>query len=146
MAQEFGPITLAMLKHHRIVNKMLTDFEKAPANSKMGRDLFNLFKKNLETHFYIEEAHIFPATDKKNPQEFLELKNLLKDHNDMRGVVENIQEELADKEAPNVEIFKELLFKHEGMEIKSFYPRFDKRLSDEEKQEMLDRVNEIRLG
>lgn len=146
MAESLGPITMAMLKHHRIINKMLDNFEKILAKAKKSADVFDIFRKNLEKHFFIEEVNVFPVTDRTNNAEFLQFQNLLRDHKDLREVVKNIYEEIVDEGESNVKILKELLFAHERREIESFYPRFDKRLSKEEQKEILKKVNETKLG
>ncbi len=141
---EVGPITLLMLKHHGIVNKFLMDFEKNKEDKK-ARNLFDIFRWSLEKHFSIEEKHIFIVTDKGNKTELNQLQNLLKDHRDLRIITDNIAEDILEKRKPNVSILKELLFAHEKREVESFYPRFDRRLSEEEKEDILEKVNETKF-
>jgi hypothetical protein len=138
-----GPITLAMLKHHAIINRFLSNFEKDGSKSV---SLFNLFKWNSEKHFFVEEANIFPVTDKDNKKEAQELKNLLKDHKDLREIAENISDELNDGDEANVKVLRELLFAHERREVEIFYPLLDKRLSPEQKKDILEKVSDIVLG
>ena len=142
-----GAITLAMLKHHAIVNKLLLDFEKVPENDTYEFvKLFNLFKWNLNKHMFIEEENIFPVSDRNNKKEMNELKNLLKDHKDIREIVENLYEEILDERKPNAQILRELLMTHEKREVESFYPLLDSRLSEEKKKDILEKVKEVKLG
>lgn len=143
---EFGPITLAMLKQHQIVDKLLLDFEKIPKDDTYWIEKFNLFKWNWNKHMSLEEENIFPVVDRNNSIEMKELRNLLKDHRDIRGIIRNFDDEIADKRKPNTMFLRELLFQHEGREIHSFYPLLDLRLSPEQKKMILSQIKEVRLG
>lgn len=140
-----GPITLAMLKQHAIVNKILLDFEKIPKNDTYYIEKFNLFKWNLNKHVFVEEENIFPVTDKNNKVEMKQLQNLLKDHKDIKGIIRNMEDEISDGKKPNTMFLRELLFSHEGREIKSFYPLLDLRLSPARKRMILNQISEVKL-
>ncbi|MCL5018313.1 MAG: hemerythrin domain-containing protein [Candidatus Pacearchaeota archaeon] len=142
---EMGPITLAMLKQHAIVNKILLDFEKIPKNDTYYIEKFNLFKWNLNKHVFVEEENIFPVTDKNNKVEMKQLQNLLKDHKDIKGIIRNMEDEISDGKKPNTMFLRELLFSHEGREIKSFYPLLDLRLSPARKRMILNQISEVKL-
>ncbi len=142
-----GSITIAMLRHHQIINKNLLDFEKVSKDDtyKMNK-LFNVFKWNLNKHLFVEEENIFPIADRKNKIELKQLQNLLKDHRDIKKIVENLYEELMDNVKPNTSILRELLYAHEGRETESFYPLLDKRLPAEKKKEVLSRIVDVKLA
>jgi iron-sulfur cluster repair protein YtfE (RIC family) len=146
MAQ-MGPITLVMLRHHQIINKLLLDAEKVPEDDTYKfKKLFDAFKWNLDKHIFVEEEHIFPVADRNNKIELKQLQNLLKDHKDIKAIIENLEEEINDDRRPNVSIMRELLYKHEGREIDSFYPLLDSRLSSEKKKDIVERLKDIKLG
>jgi hemerythrin superfamily protein len=138
-----GPITLSMLHHHAIVNKFLLDFEKDGSKS---INLFNLFRWNLDKHFFAEEMNIFPVTDRRNKTELKEMENLMKDHRDLRGIISSMADDLEGGEKAEIAVLKELLFSHEGREVESFYPKLDERLSADEKKELVKRLRDIILG
>ncbi len=145
MAQS-GLITQAMLKHHIIINKLLFDFEKIPEEDTYNIvKLFNIFKWNLNKHIFVEEQNIFSVADKNNKTELKQLQNLLNDHRDIEGIINNLYDEVLYRRKPNTSILRELLFAHEGREIESFYPLLDKRLSDETKKDILKRLKDIKL-
>lgn len=75
-----------------------------------------------------------------------QLQNLLKDHKDIRGIIENLEDEITDGNRPNTEILRELLYAHEGREIDSFYPLLDNRLPAENKKKILEQIKDIKLG
>lgn len=144
---KMGPITLLMLKHHGIINGFLGDFEKVSEDDPDElKGTFNIFKWNLEKHVFVEEKNIFTIADKTNKLEMMQLKNLLKDHKDIMVVVDNISEDINDGRKPNVKILRDILFAHEGREIENFYPLLDNRLSAEDKNDLVQRVNDIVLG
>jgi len=140
-----GEITLAMLNQHEIVNRILLDFEKISKEDTYQKVKFDLFKWNLNKHIFIEEENIFPVSDKSNPREMKQIQNLLKDHKDIKGIIRNLDEEIADGRKPNTAILRELLFQHEEREIESFYPRLDMRLSPERKKLILRQIKEVKL-
>jgi hypothetical protein len=146
MMTQVGDITLAMLKQHGIVNKLLLDFEKIPKEDTYQNVKFNLFKWNLNKHMFVEEENIFTVADKNNQIEMKQLNNLIKDHRDIRGIIRNLDEEISDGRKPNTSILRELLFAHEGREIKSFYPLLDTRLPTERKNIILNQIKEVKLG
>ncbi|MCK9595726.1 hemerythrin domain-containing protein [Candidatus Pacearchaeota archaeon] len=141
-----GPITAIMLKHHAIVNRSLSDFETiSEKNSIDAKESFDIFKWNLEKHMAVEEKKVFSVADKNNKKELKELKNLLKDHEDLRAIVSNIYEDVIQRKKPNVKILQELLSAHEAREVESFYPKLDERLSEEEKKEIAEEVKNVNL-
>jgi len=141
-----GPITTLMLKHHAIVNKSLSEFEAvSDKNSIDAKDTFDIFRWNIAKHMSIEEKNIFSVVDKTNKKEYKELQNLLKDHEDLRAIVTNIYEDVIQRRNPNVKILRELLYAHEAREVESFYPKLDARLSEEEKNEIVQEVNDVKL-
>jgi len=142
-----GPITMTMLKHHGIINKLLSDFEKTSAkDKKKAEGIFYSFKWNLEKHFFVEEINIFPITDRNNRIESNQLNNLLRDHKDFRKIVDNLEDELNEGKKPAVNILKELLFAHEKRETESFYPRLDSRLSKVEAGRIIGEIGDIKIG
>lgn len=136
------PITMAMIQHHNIINHLLSNFEKDGSKS---IDLFNLFKWNLNKHFFAEEINIFPVT-RNNKKEMTEVNNLLKDHKDLREIVDGMGDDLENKEKADVKILRELMFGHERREVESFYPKLDEMLSADEKKELVKRLKDITLG
>jgi len=141
-----GLITLAMLKHHQIINKLLLDFEKIPKGDTYLIEKFNLFKWNLNKQIFIEEENIFPVADRTNKKEIKQIQNLFKDHEDIKKIIRNLDDEIADGMKPNTSILRELLFSHEGREIDSFYPLLDFRLSPARKKIILDQIKDVKLG
>ena len=138
-----GPITLAMLQHHAIVNRFLLDFERKGSKS---QKLFDLFRWNLQKHMFAEEMNIFPVTNRKSRTEMTEMENLMKDHRDIRGIVDSLEEDISAGEKADSSVLRELLFRHEGREIDSFYPKLDERLSADEKKALVERLKDITLG
>jgi hypothetical protein len=147
MMEKLGMITVLMLKHHAIVNKFLENFENvSDKTSEKARNLFKLFKWNLEKHLFIEEKNFFTVADKNNREELAQLNNLLKDHKDLGIIVNNLYEDLNQGMDISIKILKELLSAHEKREVESFYPRLDSRLPEKDKKELIQRANEIVLG
>jgi hypothetical protein len=142
-----GIITKAILEQHAIINKLLASFEKIGDEDKLAVvNLFNSFKWNLDKHLFIEEENFFPVANKNDKTEMIQLNNILKDHKDIRKIMGNFIEDISDDIKPNITIFKELLFKHEEREIKSFYPLLDARIPLAKKKEIIENLADVRLG
>lgn len=138
-----GPITLIMIKHHAKINQLLIDFEKiSEKEDHEYKRVFEKFRKKIDQHFFIEELNIFPVSDSKNPRELLRLKNLVKDHQDLREIIRGMEEDILDGKKPKTVILRELLYAHEGREVEGFYPLLDTRLNDKEKKNIVDDINE----
>jgi hemerythrin-like domain-containing protein len=138
-----GPITLIMIKHHAKINQLLIDFEKVSEKEMPElKRLFEKFRKKTEKHFFIEEINIFPVSDANNPKEVLKLKNLIKDHKDLREIIRGMEDDILDERKPKTNILRELLFAHEVREVEGFYPLLDVRLPDKNKKDIVDEINE----
>jgi hemerythrin superfamily protein len=137
-------ITLLMLKQHAKINKILKDYE-SQAKSIKQKELFSIFKGNLEKHFFIEENAIFFYITPKDKEQRIQINNLIKDHETMRDVCSEIVAELLLGKKPDVSTFRKILFGHERREVEIFYPRLDKELGAEEKQDIIKRINEVKL-
>ena len=140
-------ITKEMIAQHQLVNRILLDFEKtSKEDTDMMIEIFNLFKDNWTKHMLLEEAHIFPVTDKSNPIETKELNLLLKDHKDLKEIIINFEEDINSGTKPDTKVFREMLVSHEQREVQSFYPLLDKRLSVNVKQKILNDIKNVKLG
>ena len=141
--ERVGPITFLMIKHHEKINKILLDFEKVSDRdfSELKRT-FEKFRKKVDLHFFIEELNIFPVSDSRNPREILRLKNLVKDHRDLRNVVREMENEISEARKPKTNILRELLYAHEEREVDGFYPLLDERLPENAKKNIVREINE----
>ena len=138
-----GPITLLMIKHHAKINQLLIEFEKISEREiPEFKKVFDKFKKKIEKHFFIEEVNLFPIADKKNAKEVLQLKNLLKDHKDLKEIIRDMEETILEERKPKTNILRELLFAHEKNEVQIFYPMLDHRLLEKDKKNIVNEINE----
>jgi len=141
-----GEITVTILKQHNIIDKNLEDFDKIPfENIPELKRLFEAFKWNIGKHLFAEEENLFTVIDNSNHEEVRQLQNLIKDHNDLKGIIKNISEEVEMERKPETKILRELLFNHEKREIDSFYPLLDNRLPSEKKEAIIKSLEDIRL-
>ena len=106
--------------------------------------VLDIFKFNLEKHFFIEEKIIFSAYQIENQEDDEDIENLLKDHKNMLFLIKNIEETLSKDKKPIRETgeLKQIMSAHASFENQSFYPRIDKELSEEQKQMMIQRAEE----
>jgi hemerythrin-like domain-containing protein len=135
-------ITSLMLKHHQVIDKLLFDFEKKIDISFPELEvIFEKFKMKINEHFSIEEASIFPIANKKDEFESLRLKNLLREHKDLKEIIKIIDEEIKSGRKPDTFLLRDLLSAHEQREVEGFYPLLDSRLPESEKSRIINYVN-----
>jgi len=136
-----------MGKEHERINSMLVSFAEA-AKSKSGfesertKEKFNKFKWNLMKHFLAEERAIFSLHQLIEGQEVSDIFDLMQEHGKIRGMVESIEKELETDKEVNILELEEVLESHSRFEDDSFYPRLDEKLSEVDKERLIDRVKE----
>jgi len=135
-----------MNHEHARIKIMLEDVENNLENLQKAKELFNIFKWNLEKHFFVEEKVIFTIYGKSKQDEDYDIFNLLKEHKDMLWIFEKIENSFINSQKPDLTDLKEILDAHATFESKTFYPRLEEELSHEEKQIIIDRAEEIVRG
>lgn len=137
-------ISEVMMREHRKIDEMLEDFEKLETtNYKESKNAFNVFKWNLDKHFFVEEKVIFHIYNSSTEEESFDVINLLKDHKDIQWLVSKTEESLKSNLKPSILELKKSLKAHAGMEDQVFYPKLDKELNQEEKSMILEKTEEI---
>lgn len=136
-----------MLNHHALLWALFTLF-RDEAKEKSPRAFATLSELAWETkkHFFAEENAIFDFLPMKN-YGVLEIINVLKDQhikilNDLKKFSDNFAE-LTDEEIGE---FYKLLESHRKIEELNLYPKLDKELRDEQKRQVITRINEIPIS
>jgi iron-sulfur cluster repair protein YtfE (RIC family) len=99
----------------------------------------------LEKHFFIEEKIIFSVYNSSEGERD-DLNELVKEHKEIIWEIKKIRENLDRGVKPNVERLKRGLIGHSRFEDEVFYPRLDDELSENEKELIFDRVDEVIRG
>lgn len=135
-------IAETMVKHHVKIDKLLHEFKNGIKQKDVPMiGAFNKFKWELEKHFFLEEKAIFQLHYSEN-EESNEIKNKLKkEHDSLRGKLDEIEEDLKNQDKIDIFEFRRLLLEHKDFENRIFYPRLDKELDEDRKKLILDRLN-----
>jgi iron-sulfur cluster repair protein YtfE (RIC family) len=138
------PISELMAEEHKKINQILEEFENSQSRDYKGlKNLFEIFKWNLDKHFFIEEKVIFHIYNSSSEENFEDIINLLKDHKDILWLISKAEESLKNNIKPEIIELKKLLIAHSKLEDAVFYPRLDKELNAEEKAMIIERFEEI---
>jgi|TARA_Y100000294_G_C8382256_1_gene267265 iron-sulfur cluster repair protein YtfE (RIC family) len=134
----------AMSKEHEKVENSFDEFKKQlDTDFENSGKFFSKFKWSLEKHFFVEEKVFFILFEKIENQEVSDVFELMEDHGKMIELIKKIEDDLSEKIKPEVSELENTLKKHHNLEDDVLYPKLDKILSSEQKQEILERVKEV---
>jgi iron-sulfur cluster repair protein YtfE (RIC family) len=141
-----GSITQLMIAQHAMINKKLQKLENTPEKQIKKIEKFFLdFKWNLQKHIFNEETNIFTIINHKDKLEVAQVKKLLEEHQEITVAIEEMADQIEQKKKPKIEKLSEKLSVHEQREVQILYPKLDARLSIEQKREVLNYSNEIKI-
>lgn len=137
-----------MAEDHNKLGQLCTYAEKLlKEDLEKAKKVFSKFKWNVEKHFFIEEKVIFSIyTASGSEEENRQIIEILKEHKDILFLINQIEESLGNNETPIFDELREDLIAHANFEDKFLYPRFDEELSEEQKQVIYDRSEEVIRG
>ena len=102
----------------------------------------NEFSWELRKHFFVEEEVIFNFLAWNDSSISDVIKQLKEEHIEMLNLVAKMKENLAIAEK-QTENFYNILKGHREMEEKELYPVLDTRLTDGQKEQIVDRINQV---
>ena len=137
-----------MVKDHVKLIDLINKFEeKSREDFDSMLKAFYKFEWSLEKHIFIEEKAIFTSY---NPEDVTEgykmLPELTKQHNYIVNTLNNWRRAARNKKmisSSEIYSFKEFLTRHREFEEQKVYPRLDESLSDQEKQHIVAKINEM---
>lgn len=136
-----------MIEHHALL-EVLFDLFKAEAKDKSPGTDASLaeFTWEIKKHFFIEENAIFDYLPLKTLEVFKTMNHLRDEHITMLAELKDISEDLPEVKDENLENFHNLLEHHREIEEKELYPKLDKELRDEQKRQIISRINDIPIN
>tara|TARA_Y100000034_G_scaffold44576_1_gene54708 strand:- start:5592 stop:6014 length:423 start_codon:yes stop_codon:yes gene_type:complete len=129
-----------MFRNHCLLGKFLKELEQ-DVNIKT----FNHFKWELEKHFFMEEKAIF-SFDIKEQETSAMLADVMEEHIQILDMLKEIEAKLLKKEDIDLSKLKEFHTKHKNFEDQTLYPKLDEVLSDEQKEQIIERVKALYPG
>lgn len=135
-----------MIKDHCKIENLINDLEEnIDANRSKIIDLFNKFEWVLEKHIFIEEKAIFLSYRPEDVNEgYKMLPELTKQHNEILNRLDIIRREVHTRGVINdVYGLKQFIIKHKNYEEKEVYPKLDMALNDDQKKDIIDKIEQI---
>jgi iron-sulfur cluster repair protein YtfE (RIC family) len=135
-----------MLDDHALIEVLLIAFR-----DNLGKDIesieesFDKFRWELEKHIFVEEKVIFKFCNLPESEICKTVNNLVKDHDNMLAMLNEVQNDLVTKNETDISKFQELLKTHRKIEEEVLYPRLDQILDKEQKEIIIARINEVPL-
>lgn len=136
-----------MINHHALLEVLFALF-KAEARSKSEKAGSALSELIWETkkHFFAEESAIFDFVKMEN-YGVLETTNILKkQHIIMIDSLNKFSDNLEAITDDEIESFHRLMEAHREIEEKRLYPKLDKELKNEQKLQIVGRIDEIPIN
>ena len=139
-------ILALMTKDHCKIEELINDLEaKTKEDYNSMRQAFNIFEWELEKHIFTEEKAIFTSYNPEDVSEgYKMLPELTKQHNFIINTLNNWREDVRKRRMiSDVYSFKEFIIKHKNFEEEKVYPKLDEALPEEEKRNIVAKINEI---
>jgi len=132
-------ITFLMSNEHKVIfakfNKIL---DGSVVDKKEMLELIKSFKDDLLAHMKLEEQAIFNIEDIGSNEMKQIFVKLLEEHSQIRRMLVDF----ARLDEETVDDLKDILAKHEALEAGTLYPKLDRELSDDLKEEILKKLSE----
>jgi hemerythrin-like domain-containing protein len=135
-----------MVREHLAIENFLKELDSQRENLSRTMEILSRLKWTLEKHFIMEEKAIFEILNGLKGVEIDETFELLRDHQQILELINNIEEGFENGSEVNLQRVKEMLEKHLEMEGIFFYPKLDNVLEERDKKEILDKAREIIRG
>jgi hemerythrin superfamily protein len=135
-----------MIKDHNKIEKLLNTLEeKNNEDFDSMQNSFNKFEWELEKHIFTEEKAIFISYNPEDKTEgYKMLPELTKQHNFILNKLNNWREDIRHKRMiSDFYSFKVYLIRHKTYEEEKVYPMLDQSLTEEDKNLIVTKLNEI---
>ena len=135
-----------MVKDHQRIEELLDILEESLDGDFDGiKKAFTTFEWQLQKHIFAEEKAIFTYYEPSDVSSgYKMLPILTKQHNDILNRLENMQREVQNGQSPEkVSEFKKVLVKHKTFEEIDVYPKLQDTLTEEQKNQIIEKVKTI---
>jgi hemerythrin superfamily protein len=133
-----------MLSHHALIEALFSLFrEEVKEKSPRAEASLSEFSWELRKHFFVEENAIFDFVPLKDMQVFGMINHLKDEHLVMLVDLQKFSDNLAEITDKDVEDFAKILQEHREVEEKELYPKLDKEMREEQKNEIIHRINQF---
>jgi len=137
-------LTDLMVVEHARIQEMLEEVNIASYEDKMrALETFNRFKLNIEKHFMIEEKAIVQMLNSISGIEVNDTFTLMEQHGRIIAMVRKVEDDISHGDYSKIQDLMTMLEEHSDFENQTFYPHLDKKLSEDRKIEIIEKVNSM---
>lgn len=137
-----------MADHNRLDHLFEAHRLNIKSNQLTARNNFNEFRRGLEQHIEWEEKILFPIFEEKTGTYGMGPTTVMRmEHQEIRKQLDSIQDSLSGENvvaSEGTELI-ELLGSHNLKEENILYPAIDSQLTDNERQDIFDRMQKLQL-
>lgn len=144
MDSQVTSLTDLMVVEHARIEEMLEEVNIASYEDKMrAQECFNRFKLNIDKHFMMEEKAIIQMLSNISGMEVNDTFRLMEEHGRIISMVKKVEDDIAHGDYSKIQDLMTMLEEHSEFENQTFYPNLDKKLSDDRKKEIIEKVKEM---
>jgi len=134
-----------MVRDHGTIVKLLKDVEQClDENTIEKMKVFDVFSWHVDKHLFTEEKALFTFYDPENITEgYKMIPRLIQEHNEITNRLRVMRRSLLRNSTVDFQGLKTLLMNHKNFEEEQVYPKLDQELSDEQKNLIIGRIQEI---
>ena len=135
-----------MVNDHNHIENLIDKLEQSLDGSfDEIKRAFTSFEWQLQKHIFAEEKAIFTFYEPSDVSSgYKMLPMLTKQHNDIINRLERMQRDVQNGKSPEkVSELKKILIKHKTFEEIDVYPKLQETLTDEQKDEIIDKIIKI---
>ena len=134
-----------MVIHHGLLEALLTVFkDELGKSSQRAAETLDNFQWEFEKHIFGEEKVIFRLCKQQEPEICELVKKMEGEHTVMLNILEELKKsDLTVENEAKAKKFYDFLVRHREVEENELYPRMDQELSDEVKEDIISRIDEI---
>jgi len=139
-------ISEIMHNEHNRINSILDEFEKINRiNMSDSKIIFYKFESEIKKHFSIEENSIFVLNQSIMDENISNIFDLMAQHGAIINLTSTIKIAFENNLVSDISQLKEILFMHSNFEESAFYPKLDKKLNNDEKQAIVNKIKSAEL-
>ena len=140
-------LTDLMVTEHARIQEVLEEVNISSYEDKMrALECFNRFKLNIEKHFTIEEKAIVQLLSNISGMEVNDTFRLMEEHGEIIAMVKKVEDDISHGDYSKIQDLMTMLEEHSDFENQTFYPNLDKKLSDDRKREIIEKVSAMIKG
>jgi hemerythrin-like domain-containing protein len=136
-----------MISHHALIGMLFTLLkEELREKSQTAGSTFSELVWEIKKHFFTEENAIFDYLPLRGVDIFKTINHLRDEHLAMLNILKNFSDNFPKITNEQIEEFSNLLETHREVEEQILYPKLDKEIREEQKEEIISRINEITIN